>query len=161
MIRPSGEWSSVVRKLGWSVGRCPTMVQRGYYARTLVLVEHFFPWIGLRFAKYLRTVISTRPSHRSSLFLFEMLSLVTSNLYARFRPGEEPHLNPGIGLALGGGFARGYAHLGVLRVFEEHQIPISCISGSSIGSILGAAYASGTPLEQIIKKGREVRFRDF
>jgi NTE family protein len=51
--------------------------------------------------------------------------------------------------------------LGVLRVFEEHQIPISCISGSSIGSILGAAYASGAPLSQIIEKGRGIRFRDF
>jgi NTE family protein len=75
---------------------------------------------------------------------------------------SEPRpLRPGIGLALGGGFARGYAHLGVLSVFEEYRIPISCISGSSIGSILGAAYASGAPLNQIIEKCREVRFRDF
>jgi len=86
---------------------------------------------------------------------------VSSNFYSRIRPTEEPHLRPGIGLALGGGFARGYAHLGVLRVFEEHQIPISCISGSSIGSILSAAYASGTPLERIIERGRDIRFRDF
>jgi len=70
-------------------------------------------------------------------------------------------MRPGIGLALGGGFARGYAHLGVLRVLEEQKIPISCISGSSIGSILGAAYASGTPLPHIIAKCREIRFRDF
>lgn len=74
---------------------------------------------------------------------------------------EKPKLAPGIGLALGGGFARGYAHLGVLKVFEEQKIPIACISGSSVGSILGAAYASGTPLGQIIGKSREIRFRDF
>jgi NTE family protein len=67
----------------------------------------------------------------------------------------------GLGLALGGGFARGYAHLGVLQVLEEQQIPISCISGSSIGSILGAAYASGAPLDLIIEKCRQIRFRDF
>ena len=72
-----------------------------------------------------------------------------------------PGLRPGIGLALGGGFARGYAHLGVLRVLEEHHIPISCISGSSIGSILAAAYASGASLPSIIAKCREIRFRDF
>jgi NTE family protein len=48
-----------------------------------------------------------------------------------------------------------------LRVFEEEGIPISCISGSSIGSILGAAYASGAPIPRIIKKCREIRFRDF
>jgi NTE family protein len=77
------------------------------------------------------------------------------------RPTDRPSLRPGVGLALGGGFARGYAHLGVLRVFEEEGIPISCISGSSIGSILGAAYASGAPIPRIIKKCREIRFRDF
>src|SRR5208337_5571854 len=44
---------------------------------------------------------------------------------------------------------------------EEQDIPISCISGSSIGSILAAAYASGTPLPHIIAKCREIRFRDF
>jgi NTE family protein len=70
-------------------------------------------------------------------------------------------LRHGIGLALGGGFARGYAHLGVLRVFEEQQIPISCITGSSIGSIIAAAYASGAPLPRIISKCRGIRFRDF
>jgi len=68
---------------------------------------------------------------------------------------------PGIGLALGGGFARGFAHLGVLQVFEQHQIPISQIAGTSVGSILGAAYASGAPLERIIETCRTIRFRDF
>jgi NTE family protein len=74
---------------------------------------------------------------------------------------EQPTLRPGIGLALGGGFARGYAHLGVLQVFEEQGLPISCIAGSSVGSILGAAYASGAHLQRIIEKCREIRFRDF
>ena len=70
-------------------------------------------------------------------------------------------MRPGIGLALGGGFARGYAHLGVLQVLEEESIPLACITGSSIGSILGAAYASGLPLARIIEKCAEIRFRDF
>jgi NTE family protein len=74
---------------------------------------------------------------------------------------DQALLRPGIGLALGGGFARGYAHLGVLSVFEEEELPIACIAGSSIGSILGAAYASRLPLARIIKKCREIRFRDF
>jgi NTE family protein len=86
---------------------------------------------------------------------------VVHHFYSRLCLDQQPNLRPGIGLALGGGFARGYAHLGVLRVFEEHQIPISCIAGSSIGSILGAAYASGTPLTRIIEQCREIRFRDF
>jgi NTE family protein len=67
----------------------------------------------------------------------------------------------GIGLALGGGFARGFAHLGVLRVLEAEHIPISCIAGTSVGSILGAAYASGVPLDRIIAVCCEVRLKDF
>src|SRR5436309_9877854 len=67
----------------------------------------------------------------------------------------------GVGLALGGGFARGFAHLGVLQIFEQHHIPISHIAGTSVGSILGAAYASGTPLARIIETCRTIRFRDI
>src|SRR5437867_2234309 len=67
----------------------------------------------------------------------------------------------GIGLALGGGFARGFAHLGVLQVLEQHHIPISHIAGTSVGSILGAAYASGAPLAHIIETCRTLRFRDI
>jgi len=72
-----------------------------------------------------------------------------------------PACRPGIGLALGGGFARGFAHLGVLRVLEENQIPVSHIAGSSVGSILGAAYASGAPLSRIIATCRTLRLRDI
>lgn len=67
----------------------------------------------------------------------------------------------GLGLALGGGFARGFAHLGVLRVLEENRIPIACIAGTSVGSILGAAYASGVPLERLVEVCGHIRFRDF
>jgi len=70
-------------------------------------------------------------------------------------------VRPGIGLALGGGFARGFAHLGVLRVLEENQIPVSHIAGSSVGSILGAAYASGAPLSRIMATCRTLRLRDI
>ena len=66
-----------------------------------------------------------------------------------------------MGLALGGGFARGFAHLGVLQVLEERRISVSHIAGSSVGSILGAAYASGAPLARIIEACRTLRFRDI
>lgn len=79
----------------------------------------------------------------------------------RFRCLEVPGLGPGIGLALGGGFARGFAHLGVLRVLEQEQIPIACIAGSSIGGIFGAAYAGGLPIGSMISACRQIRFRDF
>src|SRR6059058_5755568 len=67
----------------------------------------------------------------------------------------------GVGLALGGGFARGFSHLGVLQVFEQNNVPISHIAGTSVGSILGAAYASGAPLSRIIETCRTLRFRDI
>jgi NTE family protein len=67
----------------------------------------------------------------------------------------------GVALALGGGFARGFAHLGVLQVFEENHIAISHIAGTSVGSILGAAYASGAPLARIMATCRTLRFRDI
>src|SRR5213080_1367902 len=70
-------------------------------------------------------------------------------------------LRAGVGLALGGGFARGFAHLGVLKVFQEHNVRVSHIAGSSVGSILGAAYASGAPLERIVDSCRRLRFRDI
>jgi NTE family protein len=70
-------------------------------------------------------------------------------------------VRPGIGLALGGGFARGFAHLGILQVLEQNHVPISCIAGTSVGSILGAAYASGAPLARIIATCRTLRFRDI
>src|SRR5438552_10657578 len=65
----------------------------------------------------------------------------------------------GIALALGGGFARGFAHLGVLRVLEQNHIPISHIAGTSVGSVFGAAYASGAPLARILATSRTIRFR--
>ena len=67
---------------------------------------------------------------------------------------------PRIGLALGGGFARGIAHAGVLRTFERHGIPLHCITGVSAGSIVAAAYASGAQADDIGRVGSCMRFRD-
>ena len=66
-----------------------------------------------------------------------------------------------MGVALGGGFARGIAHIGVLRVLEENQIPIDFIAGTSVGALVAATYASGTPLAEMESQGAETRFRDF
>src|ERR1051325_94258 len=65
-----------------------------------------------------------------------------------------------IGLALGGGFARGIAHAGVLEVFERHHIPIHCITGVSAGSIVAAAYASGATPAEIARAGCAMQFGD-
>ncbi|HEV7969082.1 MAG TPA: patatin-like phospholipase family protein [Candidatus Acidoferrales bacterium] len=68
---------------------------------------------------------------------------------------------PGIALALGGGFSRGFAHLGVLEVLEQGQLPISTIVGTSIGGLLGSAYADGISVRDLCDLGRRVRLRDF
>jgi len=65
-----------------------------------------------------------------------------------------------IGLALGGGFARGIAHAGVLEVFQRHQVPIHCITGVSAGSIVAAAFASGASPAEIAHAGCRMRFGD-
>lgn len=56
---------------------------------------------------------------------------------------------PRVGLALGGGGARGVAHLGVLRKLEELGVPVDCIAGTSMGSLVGGLYAAGVPLEEM------------
>ncbi|MCA0315074.1 MAG: patatin-like phospholipase family protein [Candidatus Melainabacteria bacterium] len=59
---------------------------------------------------------------------------------------------PKIGLALGGGGARGSAHAGVLKVLKDEGIPIDVIAGTSIGSVVGGLYASGMPVEEIANR---------
>lgn len=60
-----------------------------------------------------------------------------------------------IGLTLGGGGARGFAHTGVLKVFEEESIPIDIITGTSVGALIGGAYASGATPEKLIEMADE------
>lgn len=64
---------------------------------------------------------------------------------------EAVRSRPRVGLVLGGGGARGIAHVGVLQVLEEMQIPIDCIAGTSMGSIIGGLYASGMTPEEMEK----------
>jgi NTE family protein len=65
----------------------------------------------------------------------------TSNAQSQ---GAEPPKRPRIGLALSGGGARGAAHIGVLKVLEELRVPVDCVAGTSMGSVVGGAFAAGT-----------------
>src|ERR1700694_691919 len=67
----------------------------------------------------------------------------------------------GINLALGGGFARGIAHIGVLKVLEEENIPIHFVAGTSVGALIGAAYCSGRSVEELEEIASHVRFKHF
>ena len=62
---------------------------------------------------------------------------------------DESESRPRVGLALSGGGARGAAHIGVIRVLQEQNVPIDCIAGTSMGAIIGGLYASGMSLEEI------------
>jgi NTE family protein len=68
---------------------------------------------------------------------------------------------PAIGLALGGGFARGIAHVGVLKVLEQEGIPIRMIAGTSVGALIGAAYCSGVTIAELEEVAYKVRFTTF
>jgi NTE family protein len=76
-------------------------------------------------------------------------------------PSTEPPKQPRLGVALGGGFARGIAHLGVLRVLEQENIPVDYLGGTSAGAMLAIAYASGHRLHEIEAQARATRFKDF
>jgi len=65
-----------------------------------------------------------------------------------------------IGLALGGGSARGWAHVGVIKALVEAKIPIHCIAGTSIGSVVGGYYASGS-FSELEKMAKEVEWSTF
>ena len=63
-----------------------------------------------------------------------------------------------VGLALGGGAALGAAHIGVLKYLEEHSFDITHIAGTSIGALVGGAYACGVPIVELTKFARRVRW---
>lgn len=69
------------------------------------------------------------------------LSIITSCVSPKAPPQTEPP-KPRIALVLGGGAARGFAHVGVIRALEQEKIPIDMIIGTSVGSLIGAIYAN-------------------
>ena len=68
---------------------------------------------------------------------------------------------PKLGLALGGGFARGLCHVGVLKVLEQENIPVEFVAGTSAGAVIGAAYCSGVSPAELAELAQGMRFKDF
>ena len=96
--------------------------------------------------------------HHLLLLLF-LIAVVSPARFAAAQdtPDKKSGINerPRIGLALSGGGARGLAHIGVLKRLEELQIPVDYIAGTSMGSIIGALYATGRSaieLEQVVQE---------
>jgi len=76
---------------------------------------------------------------------------VIATVSAQAAVASAPQATPRIGLALSGGGARGLAHVGVLKVLEEMRIPISCVTGTSMGAIVGGTFAAGRTPAQMEK----------
>ncbi len=66
---------------------------------------------------------------------------------------------PRIGLVLSGGGARGLAHIGVLKVLRELRVPVDCITGTSMGGIVGAVYATGAPVDEMESKVKAIDWK--
>lgn len=73
-----------------------------------------------------------------------------THMPCRARPAS-PEGRPRVGLVLGGGGARGIAHISVLRKLEQMHVPIDCVAGTSMGALVGAMYASGMTVDEIEK----------
>ena len=76
--------------------------------------------------------------------------LVMLSMLAAYVPGAAAQVRPRIGLALGGGSARGLAHIGVLQWLEEHRIPVDMVAGTSMGGLVGGAYATGRSPNELV-----------
>src|SRR5450755_2178633 len=74
------------------------------------------------------------------------------------RPAGE---RPRVGLALAGGFARGIAHVGVIRALINAGVPIDRVAGTSVGALIGACYCAGVPLNDMQRIAADTTFADF
>ena len=84
-----------------------------------------------------------------SLLCMVGISLLLANPTPGSAGNDQVGSRPGIGLVLGGGGAKGAAHIGVLKVLEELRIPIDCVAGTSMGALVGATFAAGVPPQVI------------
>ncbi len=67
----------------------------------------------------------------------------------------------GIGLALSGGAARGFAHIGVVKVLQEHEVPIHHVAGTSAGSIVGALLCSGYGWKEMVEVAHSLKWPEL
>jgi NTE family protein len=82
------------------------------------------------------------------VFAFDRDTILSDFFWNKFVK-LEPVKRPKVALVLGGGGARGLAHIGVLKVLKEEKVPVDIVVGTSIGAIVGALYASEVPMDKI------------
>ncbi len=101
--------------------------------------------------------------HRALLSILWLILLFGSaTVCAQTPPAEDRTENrPKIGLVLGGGGAKGLAHVGVIKVLEDNQIPVDVIAGTSMGAIVGALYASGYSADELLDITGELQWHEL
>ena len=82
-------------------------------------------------------------------------AFLLDTLWSRYRVSV-PKDNIKVGLALGGGGARGLAHIGVLKALEEGDVPVGAIAGTSVGALIGSLYAAGITTSQLERMTQEI-----
>ncbi len=88
--------------------------------------------------------------HHATVSIAVAAMLASGSRTLAEEPAAAPETaRPRIGLVLGGGGAKGAAHIGVLRVLEELRIPINCVTGTSMGALVGGTFAAGMPPAEI------------
>lgn len=97
----------------------------------------------------------TPPAHS-----IDQEEFITNHLWQRFNVLKPPH-RPKIALVLSGGGARGFAHIGVLKVLKEEKLPIDILVGNSVGALIGSLYAAGVPMDKIEQLGENVGWNDL
>jgi NTE family protein len=98
------------------------------------------------------------------VILLVTLFLHSCQIPKRVETAPAPKKEPKVALVLGGGSAKGFAHVGVIRVLEQEKIPIDMIIGTSVGSLIGSIYASnpdGFQLEWLAFKIEKNDILDF
>jgi len=103
--------------------------------------------------------VPTTPSFRAAA-LAAAFALVAHAPFVAFAQAPVPAVaasaRPKVCLVLSGGGARGAAHIGVIKLLEEMRVPIDCIAGTSMGSLVGGAYASGMSVPEMEVLIREI-----
>ena len=66
-----------------------------------------------------------------------------------------------VGLAFGGGGARGFSHIGVIKAFEEYGLKFDYVAGTSVGSLIGAAYAKGMTSQEMYDRAKKLKVKDI
>ncbi len=75
--------------------------------------------------------------------------------------GDGTMFSKKVGLVLSGGAARGFAHIGVLKILQENSIPIHYVTGTSVGSIIGAFLCRGYGWDEILKIARDLKWSEL